>query len=185
MRATSLLLIAALALLLASCGGGPRLRAMRGDEAFQVLLVLDGEAKAGDVLVFAAPGKGSEGATTVTGFWDHRRDFQGVPCGGPDAIQMVLAFQFAEGKGPDDFRAFKELDKPWVAANNGCNPSTVFTQRDGRWPFDAFEIITFASMADFERAYAGNDALAAAGEGLFGPKVLAAVVQPVELRAGP
>jgi hypothetical protein len=96
---------------------------------------------------------------------------------GPEAIRMVLAFQLAPGKTPSDFAKFKALDLPWVAANHGSNRATIWTQRTEDWPYDAFEDVTFASRADFERAYAGNEELAKAGEGLFGDRVLVAIVE--------
>ena len=95
----------------------------------------------------------------------------------PGAIQMVLAFQLASGKTREDFAEFKKLDGPWVALNNGSNPSTIWTRRTETWSFDAFEDVTFASKTDFERAYAGNEKLTKAGEGLFGIKVLVAIVE--------
>lgn len=100
------------------------------------------------------------------------REFRG-------GIRMVLAFQLAEGRTADDFMEFKKLDLPWVVRNNGYNRSTVFTRRSERWPFDAFEDVTFASEADFRRAYLGNEELAKAGDGLFGPAVFVAIVEPV------
>jgi hypothetical protein len=95
----------------------------------------------------------------------------------PDAIHMVLAFQLTSGKTRADFAKFKILDGPWVASNNGSNSATIWTNRSGDWIFDAFEDVVFASKADFERAYAGNDELRKAGEGLFGDKVLVAIVE--------
>jgi hypothetical protein len=95
----------------------------------------------------------------------------------PEAIHMVLAFQLPPGKTRADFAKFKVLDGPWVASNNGSNAATIWTNRSGDWIFDAFEDVLFASKADFERAYAGNDELGKAGEGLFGDKVLVAIVE--------
>jgi hypothetical protein len=95
----------------------------------------------------------------------------------PEAIHMILAFQLAPGKTRADFAKFKVLDGPWVASNNGSNAATIWTNRSGEWIFDAFEDVVFASKADFERAYAGNDELGKAGEGLFGDKVLVAIVE--------
>jgi hypothetical protein len=181
---TATILLLALAVFIAACASGPRMRFMRGEQAFQILMTMDGEGEPGDVIIFDGDGTGGRGAE-VTGFWDHQKYFDGVDCRGPESVQMLLAFQFAEGKGPEDFRAFKELDKPWVASNGGCNTATVFTERTDEWPYDAFELITFSTVGDFERAYAGNEELAAAGDGLFGPQVLAAVVQTVELRERP
>ncbi len=95
----------------------------------------------------------------------------------PEAIHMVLAFQLPPGKTRADFAKFKVLDGPWVASNNGSNSATIWTNRAGDWIFDAFEDVVFASKADFERAYAGNEELGKAGEGLFGDKVLVAIVE--------
>ena len=92
-------------------------------------------------------------------------------------IQMVLAFQMAGGKTRQDFAAFKKLDAPWVASNNGSNAATLWTQRTETWVFDAFEDVIFASKSDFERAYAGNEDLIKAGNGLFGAKVLVVIVE--------
>jgi hypothetical protein len=94
-----------------------------------------------------------------------------------EAIHMVLAFQLAPGKTRADFAKFKVLDGPWVASNNGSNSATIWTNRSDDWIFDAFEDVVFASKADFERAYAGNDELGKAGERLFGDKVLVAIVE--------
>jgi hypothetical protein len=95
----------------------------------------------------------------------------------PEAIHMILAFQLTPGKTRADFAKFKVLDGPWVASNNGSNTATIWTNRAGDWIFDAFEDVVFASKADFERAYAGNDELGKVGEGLFGDKVLVAIVE--------
>jgi len=95
----------------------------------------------------------------------------------PEAIHMVLAFQLTPGKTRADFAKFKVLDGPWVASNKGSNAATIWTNRSGDWIFDAFEDVVFASKADFERAYAGNEELGKAGEGLFGDKVLVAIVE--------
>ncbi len=95
----------------------------------------------------------------------------------PEAIHMVLAFQLTPGKTRTDFAKFKVLDGPWVASNNGSNAATIWTNRTGEWIFDAFEDVVFASKADFNRAYAGNEELGKAAEGLFGDKVLVAIVE--------
>ncbi|GEM_PF-6982162 len=95
----------------------------------------------------------------------------------PEAIHMVLAFQLPPGKTRADFAKFKVLDGPWVASNNGSNAATIWTNRSGDWIFDAFEDVVFASKKDFETAYAGNEELGKAGEGLFGDKVLVAIVE--------
>lgn len=96
---------------------------------------------------------------------------------GAGAIQMVLAFQLSPGKTREDFAKFKELDFPWVSSNRGSNRATIWTRRSVDWPFDAFEDVTFASRADFDRAYKGTPELAEAGEGLFGPTVLVVIVE--------
>lgn len=93
-----------------------------------------------------------------------------------DGMRMVLAFQLAEGKSRADFREFKEIDLPWIAENNGRNYATVWTERTPQWPFDAFEDVTFQTRDDFIAAYAGNEELAEAAEGLFGETVLVAIV---------
>ena len=95
----------------------------------------------------------------------------------PEAIHMVLAFQLTPGKTRTDFAKFKKIDGPWVASNKGSNAATIWTNRSGDWIFDAFEDVVFASKKDFQRAYAGNAELAKAGEGLWGDKVLIAIVE--------
>ncbi len=95
----------------------------------------------------------------------------------PEAIHMVLAFQLTPGKTRADFAKFKVLDGPWVASNNGSNAATIWTNRSGDWIFDAFEDVVFASKADFNKAYAGNEELGKAAEGLFGDQVLVAIVE--------
>ena len=95
----------------------------------------------------------------------------------PEAIQMVLAFQLAPGKTRKDFARFKRVDGPWVTSNHGSNSATIWTKRQGDWVFDAFEDIVFASKKDFHRAYAGNEELNKAAEGLFGDKILIAIVE--------
>jgi hypothetical protein len=95
----------------------------------------------------------------------------------PEAIHMILAFQLTPGKTREDFAKFKVLDGPWVASNNGSNSATIWTNRSGDWIFDAFEDVVFASKADFQRAYAGNEELGKAAEGLFGDNVLVAIVE--------
>ena len=95
----------------------------------------------------------------------------------PDAIHMILAFQMALGKGRADFAEFKKLDAPWVASNNGSNAATYWTERTGNWVFAAFEDVVFASKEDFNKAYAGNDELGKAAEGLFDGTVLVAIVE--------
>ena len=168
------------ALFSAACSGkGLRFHEMRGEQRFEVLTVFDGDARPGDVLAFDGSRRDPLGAP-VTGFWDHSEFFADTDCGGPTGLSMLLAFQFAKDKGPADFETFKELDKPWVAANNGCNTATVFTERTDDWPFDAFELIAFSSVEDFRTAYAGNEELGAAGEGLFGPGVLVVEVRALD-----
>jgi|TARA_B110000438_G_C15700675_1_gene600930 hypothetical protein len=95
----------------------------------------------------------------------------------PEAIHMVLAFQLTSGKTRADFAKFKALDGPWLASNNGSNAATIWTNRSGDWIFDAFEDVVFASKADFNKAYAGNEELGKAAEGLFGDQVLVAIVE--------
>ena len=96
---------------------------------------------------------------------------------GSEAISMILAFQLAPQKTREDFAKFKKVDKTWVALNKGSNPETVWTERNGNWIFDAFDKVTFASIKDFNRAYAGNGKLNKMAEGLFGSKVLVAIVK--------
>ena len=90
---------------------------------------------------------------------------------------MILGFQLAPGKTRDDFAGFKKVDAPWLVSNRGSNPATIWTERDGDWVFDAFEEVIFASLDDFNRAYAGNDELNTAAEGLFDDKVLVVIVE--------
>ena len=59
---------------------------------------------------------------------------------------------------------------------SGSNFATIWTERTEAWSFDAFEDVTFASKKDFKRAYAGNEELLKVSEGLFGEKVLVAIV---------
>tara|TARA_B100000686_G_C16502517_1_gene817812 strand:+ start:110 stop:460 length:351 start_codon:yes stop_codon:yes gene_type:complete len=95
----------------------------------------------------------------------------------PEAIHMILGFQLAPGKTREDFAGFKKVDAPWLVSNRGSNPATIWTERDGDWVFDAFEEVIFASLDDFNRAYAGNDELNTAAEGLFDDKVLVVIVE--------
>jgi len=138
---------------------------------FDVIEVLDGQWAGGPITITTDP---TEPGIEVIG-----KDTYDAPVAptGAGAIQMVLAFQLAPGKSREDFAKFKELDFPWVCSNRGSNRATIWTRRTNDWPFDAFEDVTFASKKDFERAYAGNDDLSKAGEGLFGDKVLAAIVE--------
>ena len=103
---------------------------------------------------------------------DYMRKHATISPDEPGALRMVMAYQLMPGKTRSDIARFKELDRPWVAENNGYNSATYFTDRAANWPFDAFEDITFKSKADFERAYAGNETMAKAGEGLFDKQVL-------------
>jgi hypothetical protein len=95
----------------------------------------------------------------------------------PKTIQVILAFQLAQGKTREDFAEFKKVDASWVASNHGSNFATIWTGSKGEWNFDAFEDIVFASKADFDRAYAGNEELNKAAKGLFGEKVLVVIVE--------
>ena len=90
---------------------------------------------------------------------------------------MVLAFQLAPDKSREDFAQFKKVDAPWVTSNHGSNFATIWTERKGEWIFDAFEDVVFASKADFDKAYAGNEELNKVAEGLFGEKVLVVIVE--------
>ena len=116
----------------------------------------------------------------ITGTYSHEdymKEHASISPSTAGAIHMVLGFQLAPGKSRDDFEKFKELDRPWVVQNKGYNSATYFTKRSAAWPFDAYEDVWFATRADFDRAYAGTPELAKAGEGLFGPKVLVAIVK--------
>lgn len=111
----------------------------------------------------------------------HHRDYMkkhaSISADEPGALRMVLAYQLMPGKTKTDIARFKEFDRPWVVENNGNNAATYFTNRAADWPFDAFEDITFKTKADFDRAYAGNDTMTKAGEGLFDQQVLVAIVR--------
>jgi hypothetical protein len=167
------LLVLATAILLAACSRNHGVVPPTPDGSarlFYIVEVLDGSFD-GDRIPFGdatAPG-----IATITGSdrWEHLPEPRNS-----ESIKMVLAFQLAPGKTRADFAQFKAVDSPWVAANNGSNPVTWWTERSAAWPFDGFDEVTFASRADFDRAYAGNDELAAIAAGLFGDAVLAAVV---------
>lgn len=141
------------------------------ERRLSILEVLEGEW-AEDHLLFAKEPR--PGAITVTGADIHARTL--LTESPYDGMRMVLAFQLAEGKTPADFREFKEIDLPWIAENNGRNHATVWTERSPQWPFDAFEDVTFQTREDFTTAYAGNEELAEAAEGLFGDPVLVLIV---------
>lgn len=164
-------LLAGAAILLVACAPLVQKREFVLYRTYEVKSVVEGTVQK-NVLSFSETGHPGTIAITRT----DRHSGQTAPAG-PEAVHLLLAFQLAPGKTPEDFAAFKKIDLPWVASNHGANPTTCWTKRDDTWEFDAFEDATFASMDDFKRAYAGNDELTKAGEGLFGPKVLVAVVR--------
>lgn len=176
--------IALVCLMIAWLNGCASTRAARKDAArclrYEVVEVIDG-AKLTGPLAFCDVACGSSmECAEITGMFSHEaymKEHATISPSTPGAIHMVLGFQLAAGKARDDFEKFKELDRPWVVQNKGYNPATYFTKRTAAWPFDAYEDVWFATRADFDRAYAGTPELAKAGEGLFGPQVLVAIVK--------
>ena len=177
--------IALVCLMIACLNGCASTRAGRTGPArclrYEVVEVIDGPKLTGP-LAFCdvACGTSSMECPEITGTFSHEaymKEQATISPSTPGAIHMVLGFQLAAGKARADFEKFKELDRPWVAQNKGNNPATYFTKRTAAWPFDAYEDVWFATRADFDRAYAGTPALAKAGEGLFGPQVLVAIVK--------
>ncbi|MCC6547175.1 hypothetical protein IT570_08410 [Candidatus Sumerlaeota bacterium] len=144
--------------------------------SYHVVEVVDGKTELKD-LNFACDG--GQPGIVLSAVMSHRHYMQRHATISPDeagALRMVMAYQLMPGKTRADIARFKEFDRPWVVENNGFNTATYFTRRAATWPFDAFEDITFKSRADFEKAYAGNETMTKAGEGLFGPEVLVAIV---------
>ncbi len=176
--------IALVCLMIASLSACASTRAARKDAAgclrYEVVEVIDGPKLMGP-LTFCEAACGASGeCPEITGTFSHEAFMNGqatISPSTPGAIHMVLGFQLAAGKTRADFEKFKELDRPWVVQNKGYNPSTYFTKRTATWSFDAYEDVWFATRADFDRAYAGTPELAKAGEGLFGPQVLVAIVK--------